>query len=465
MGGREDFKKTAKILAERFRESDKNVVKIVSNLDTDGITAAAILVAAFRREGIKFSLSLVKQLSRNVLSVLSKEPYEIIVFADLGSSVVTNIKKYLPGRKIFILDHHIVECEDKEIYQLNQHLFGLNEYNEISASGVCYFFAKELNKKNIELAHIAFIGAVGDVQEYKGVRGLNKEILDDAVSLGKIEIKTGLRMFGYQTKPVHKVLEYCTDPYIPGVSGDESGAVMFLEDCGIQAKNGEEWRKLVDLNDDEVKKLITGIILRRIGSEDKPEDVLGPIYTLKDEEEGSTKDVKEYATLLNSCARLGKSAIGIGTVLGNKNAKEKALVLIEEYKKMIINGLNWFYDNRKSENIFEGDGFVIINAGENIKDTIIGVIGSIISRAGIYNEGTIIISIAKNLEGDLKSSIRVAGLKVNEELNLRDVLTDVVKGLDAEVGGHKLAAGSLVSINKEREFIDNIKVVLGNRKV
>jgi len=36
MGGREDFKKTAKILAERFKESDKNVVKIVSNLDTDG---------------------------------------------------------------------------------------------------------------------------------------------------------------------------------------------------------------------------------------------------------------------------------------------------------------------------------------------------------------------------------------------------------------------------------------------
>ena len=175
--------------------------------------------------------------------------------------------------------------------------------------------------------------------------------------------------------------------------------------------------------------------------------------------------MKEYATLLNSCARLGKPAIGIGTVLGNKNAREKAIVLIEEYKKMIINGLSWFHDNRKSENIFEGNGFTIINAGENIKDTIIGVVGGIISRAGIYNEGTIIISIAKNLEGDLKSSIRVSGLKVNEELNLKDLLTDVTKGLDAEVGGHKLAAGSLVSINKEREFIDNIKVVLGNRKV
>jgi len=119
MVGSEDFKKTAKILAERFKELDKTVVKIVSNLDTDGITAAAILVAAFKREGIKFSLSLIKQLSRNVLNVLAKEPYEIIVFADLGSSVVSNIKKYLPGRKIFILDHHIVECEDKEIYQLN----------------------------------------------------------------------------------------------------------------------------------------------------------------------------------------------------------------------------------------------------------------------------------------------------------------------------------------------------------
>jgi len=104
-------------------------------------------------------LSLVKQLSKNVLNVLAKEPYEIIVFTDLGSSVITNIKKFLPGRKIFVLDHHIVECEDKEIYQLNQHLFGLDEYNEISASGVCYFFAKALNKENIELVKTPFLNA------------------------------------------------------------------------------------------------------------------------------------------------------------------------------------------------------------------------------------------------------------------------------------------------------------------
>ena len=465
MDNREDFKKTAKILADKFKELDKGVIRIISNLDTDGITAAAILVSALKREGIKFSLSFVKQLSKGFLQSMKKEPYKTIIFADLGSSVISNIKKYLADKNIFILDHHIAEYDDKKIYHLNQHLFGLEEYNEISAAGVCYFFAKALDEKNMDLAHIAFIGAVGDVQEYKGVHGLNKEILEDAINNGKIDVKTGLRIFGYQTRAIHKVLEYCVDPYIPGVSGSESGAVAFLSECGIEAKTDADWRRIIDLNDDEMKKLITGIILRRIGREENPGDVLGPIYTLRNEEEGSViKDIKEFATLLNACARLGKPSLAMA-VLFDETTKGKAVVLLEEYKGMIMRALQWFYENRKTENIFEGNGFTIINAGDNIKDTIIGVMAGIISRAGIYPDGTIIISIANNMEGDLKSSIRVAGLKVNENLNVKDILTDIVKGLDAEVGGHKLAAGSLVNINKQEDFIKNIKTILSNRKV
>lgn len=466
MDKREEFKKAAGIIANKFKETKKGIVKVVSNLDTDGITSASILITAFRRDGIKFSMTFVKQLNKNVLRTLSRDLCKTIIFSDLGSSVISNIKNYLNDKNIFIFDHHIVENDNKDINQLNPHLFGLDNYNEISAAGVCYFFAKALNEKNSELAHMAFIGAVGDLQEYKGVIGLNKEILDDAVNSGKVEVKTGLRIFGYQTKPLHKVLEYCIDPYIPGVSGSESGAVAFLNECGIKPSTEIGWRKLIDLDNEELKKLVTGIILRRIGSEEIPDDVLGSIYTLGDEEEGSPmKDIREYATLLNACARLGKAGLGVGVLLNKSVTRRKALDLLDEYRKMIVGALEWFHNNKKSNYVYEGKGFVIINAGDNVIDSIIGVLNSIISRSGIYPNNTIIVSIANNLEGDLKASIRVSGLRGNEDINLKNLLSEIVDGLDAELGGHKLAAGSLVSVDKEEQFINNIKSVLSNRKV
>ena len=92
---------------------------------------------------------------------------------------------------------------------------------EVSGSGVTYLFAKSLNKANIDFAYIAIIGAIGDMQEDRGFETLNSRILEDAKKTGKMKVITGIRVFGAQTKPLHKVLEYCTDPFIPGVSGSE----------------------------------------------------------------------------------------------------------------------------------------------------------------------------------------------------------------------------------------------------
>ena len=73
---------------------------------------------------------------------------------------------------------------------------------------------------------------------------LNNEILETAVKHRKIKVEKGLRLFGVHTKPIHKVLEYSTDPYIPGISGNESGAIQFLHQIGIEPKNGNKWKKI-----------------------------------------------------------------------------------------------------------------------------------------------------------------------------------------------------------------------------
>jgi RecJ-like exonuclease len=302
------------------------------------------------------------------------------------------------------------------------------------------------------------IGAIGDMQESKGFIGLNNEILKDAIQSRKIEIKDGLRMFGMQTKPLHKVLEYSTDPYVPGVTGNEKGAIRFLGEIGIELKENGKYKKLIHLNQDDTKKLITGIILRRLGSEDKPEDVLGPIYLLtNEEEENPTKDAREFATLLNACGRLNKPSLGIGTCLGNVNIKNKAINLLIDYKKEIINALNWFYSHRNTGDVIEKKGYIIINAEDNIRDTLIGTLASMISKSNLYDNGTIILALAHTLEEDTKVSIRICG---NSSVDTREILNDILKVTGGIGGGHKGAAGGLILQEKEEEFIKTAEKIL-----
>lgn len=456
------FKQSAENIAKQFLELPKRPVRIISHLDSDGLAAASILIKAFKRQKIKFSTSIVKQLNENILKEIAEENYKYFFFTDLGSGYLSLIKKILSDKTIFVLDHHKPEDVKVNFAHLNPHLQDIDGSTEISGAGVVYLFCKALNPENKDMAHIAIVGAIGDVQENKGFQKLNDDILQDAIELNKIEIKTGLRMFGMQTKPLHKVLENSTELYIPGITGNESGALKFLVDVGINPKVGNKWKKLVNLDEEDMKKLVTGIILKRLGSEKMPEDVLGPIYLLKEEEEENpTKDAKEFSTLLNACGRLAKFSYGIGACLGNNAFRKKAIDVLGEYKKEIIDSLTWFYKAKKD--MKTGENYVIINCGDNVKDTLVGILASMVAKSDLYNEGTIIIAMSNTIDDNIKISIRRAGSRSKEDFDLRAILQNITKSISGSIcGGHKFAAGSLIAQDKEEQFIESAEKVLKN---
>ncbi|MBU1704906.1 MAG: DHH family phosphoesterase [Nanoarchaeota archaeon] len=352
-----------------------------------------------------------------------------------------------------IFDHHEPEAvESQNIIHVNPHMFGIDGSREISGAGVVYFFTKAVNQDMEKFAHIAVIGAIGDVQEDNGFSKLNDEILKDAVKHGNMKVIQGLRIFGAQTRPVHKVLEYCTTPYIPGVTGSESGAIQFLQQIGINPKRGTEWKKIVHLDQEEMQKLCTGIIMKRLG-EKNPEEILGNVYILPNEEkESPTRDVKEFSTLLNACGRMNKASLGIGACLGDTKTKKRAIQSLLEYKKEIVNAIKWYEKNQNSKDVIKKDGYIIINARDKILPTIAGTLGSIISRSNDIKDGTYILSMADLLDGTIKASLRVAGL--NQEVDLRATIksiTDRIEGCEA--GGHMHAAGAMIPVEKEQEFI------------
>ncbi len=460
----ERFDEQLKNAAESFRNTDKKeTVRLISHLDADGISACSIMIKLLNNDNRKYSVSTIQQLNRAVLSQLASEPYNFFIFTDIGSGAINDIKEMLKGKKVFVLDHHSIEGIDgfEGIVFVNPHTCGIDGGKEISGAGVVFRFACAVDKSMEELAHIAIVGAIGDLQEQNGFLRLNEEIRKTAVEKGKIMVTKGLRIFGSQTKPLHKALEYCTDPYIPGVSGSESGAIQFLYQIGIEPKNGTEWKKIVHLDNGEMKKLVTGIIMKRL-NEANPDDVLGNVYILPHEkEESPTRDAKEFATLLNACGRLGRASLGIGSCLGDKKIREQAIRSLGDYKKEIVNALNWYNENKFSEDVFWGSRFVVINAKSNVMSTMIGTLASILSKSNVMANNTFILSMAHALDGSTKISLRTTG-NANGSLDLRKIIEEIIGGIgNSESGGHQNAAGAVIPTDKEELFIEAAKEVLG----
>ncbi len=445
-------------------------VRIVSHLDADGICAAAIMINALQNEDIVYSTIIVPQLDRQIIMELNEESYSSYIFLDLGSGQLNDISRLMKGKKVLILDHHKPqesdnsnEAENKgNIIHINPHYYGINGSKEISGSGVTYLFCREISKDKSSMPHLAVIGAIGDNQESHGFTGINKEIEKEAIESGALSVKQSLRLFGSQTRPLYKLLEYCYNPFIPGVSGSESGSIEFLKSLNINPKAGKSWKMLAHLTDEELKRLIEGIILRRM-NEEKPEEIVGPVYILNKEKDGTFKDAREFSTLLNACGRMGKAALGIGACLGDENIKKKALAVLKEYKKEIISALSWLNESIKrkdSKNIYESKKFLIINGSYNIPATIAGTIASIITKSELVADKDFIVSMARTENNKTKVSIRANELK-RKDSDVREIMKAIIELTgDGEFGGHKYAAGAMIDTEKESRFIECCKLIL-----
>jgi len=416
--------------------SKQKPIKVISHFDADGITSAAIFAKALQRWKKTFSLQIVKSLDEHFIKSLPES--HILIFLDLASGSLN----YLKDKKtdIFVFDHHeIIDSIPKNVFMINPLV---DNHEILSAAGVCYLFAKTLSMENKDLANLAVIGMVGDFLD-KNIHKTYDEILKDA----NVTIKKGLLIYP-STRPLDKALEYTSSPYIPGVTGNYKGAISLLRDANIPRLNNR-FKSLHELNDEEMSNLVTSIMLRGV-EQTKLSTIIGNLYLVKFF--NKLEDAREFSALINACSRMDHPEISLGFCLGNKKYKEKAEKIYIEYKQHLISALKFVSELDK----ICGKNYTIINAKDNIKDTIIGTVASILSQSPIYEEGTIIIALAYN-EDKIKVSARIAG---REGRNVRDVLNSVVVPLGGEVGGHPKAAGCLISKEKESYFIESIQKLL-----
>ncbi len=455
--------KAADIILKHIASED--VIHIVSHFDADGIAAAGIMGKSLIRLGAKVHIHIEKWIDEKVVNEISARKPPLTIFTDLGSGDMDLLERGLPDSCIVILDHHQpVRDTPSAFTHINPHIYGIDGSRDLSGSGVAYLVAKALKKSNVDLACIAIVGALGDLQdkyEHRELGGVNKLIVRDAVESGYLKVETGIMLFGRETRPIHKALACTTNPFIPGISGEEDKSLAFLTNLGITPKKGDKWRALRDLSEEEERKLfsaLTEYLISRGYPSNLAMNLLGRIYILRQEAAWTPlRDAREFAVLLNATGRMDRPSLGVALCMGDRGkALDEAITILEEYRRTITKYLSWL--SEEANRIEELNNIYVVHGGKYIDEKVIGTISSILSTTK-PNKPIIAYSIVPE-ENIVKISARTVD-KLAGKLNLGNILSTAAQTHSGRGGGHNVAAGAQIPLEKLQSFINFVDDLVG----
>jgi RecJ-like exonuclease len=468
-------------------------VTIIAHIDADGVSAASIASAALKGADVPQECRFIKKLDEAEIKQINELRSEGVWLVDLGSSAISKIT--LPI--CCVSDHHsVIEdvCDvrkrkpgqndlasfmERKVH-VNPHLFGIDGGQALSGAGATYLVAKSMSSANASLAPLAIVGAVGDFQDSANSRlvGLNRAIVQDAVSEGTIEVTRDIRIFGRESRPLARMLEYANDPALPGLTNRYMECKRFLDDIGIEQQSGNRWRSWVDLTLEE-KREITSRLAGRLLSCGKGvksiRRLIGEVYLLSEEERRTPlHDAKEFATLLNSCGRYNRAEIGLKICQGDRgDALRIADDLLRNHRDTLKNGIIWV----KKKGVTKRPALQYFHAELEIPETVVGIVAGMLLGSADPSEDK---SQAERADIDFKvdSSVPMIAFArcVDEEnikVSARATRELVLRGLDLSIairaasekvggsgGGHRIAAGATIPLGKEMEFLDAIELLI-----
>ncbi len=447
-------------------------VLVVSHIDADGLTSAAIATRALRRAGLATETAFSDQLNDDEVARVAATDHDTVLFTDFGSGQLTAIRDH-EDRGAFtpvIADHHQPTDADTT-YHLNPLLEGIDGASELSGAGAAYVLARALGDRlgsgtdMRDLAALAVVGAVGDMQASGGeLVGANTAIAEEGVDAGVLRTGTDLTLYGKQTRPLPKLLEYASDLDIPGITNDEAGAVSFLDGLGLDLRCEGEWRTWADLDPRERQTLVSALIKRAVKRgvpADRIDGLVGAAYELTEEPEGTElRDASEFSTLLNATARYDRPDVGLGVCLGNRDeALDRARRLLRNHRRNISEGLEFVRDR----GVTRENHLQWFDAGTEIRETIVGIVAGMAVGVDGVDPNQPILAFAQKDEEGLKVSSRGTPTLVRRGLDLSTVMHESAAAVGGEGGGHDIAAGATIPDGSRRAFLDRADAIVGDQ--
>ena len=447
-------------------------VLIVSHIDADGLTSAAIAAEALTRADCPHRVAFRDQLNEQAIDEIAASDYEAVLFTDFGSGQLPHIEPHAAAGdfEVIIADHHQPAGESlTNGVHCNPLLAGVDGAAELSGAGMTYLLARGLGAvvgfDARDLAALAVVGAIGDRQTEGGeLVGANAAIAADGADVGAVETGTDLAIYGAQTRPLPKLLAYADDVRIPGVTGNRDGTQRFLEDLQVELRHDGEWLRWIDLDAADKQTVVSALIQHAL-SRGVPASALdrltGARYTFPEEPAGTPlREATEFATLLNATARYDRADVGLAVCLGDREAAfEAATELLREHRRQLSAGVKWVEDN----GVTREDHCQWFHAGDAIRETIVGIVAGMAVGVDGVDRSVPIVAFAEKSATEVKISARGTPQLVERGLDLAAALAEAAAAVDGDGGGHTVAAGATIPAGTEETFLKRVDAAIGGQ--
>jgi len=439
-------------------------VLLASHIDADGLTSAGIAATALERAGIPHDVVFSKQLDDEEIADIAAHDHDTVLFTDFGSGQLDAISEHEAGGDFtpIIADHHQPADADTE-FHLNPLLEGVDGGKELSGAGASYVLARALlGEDATDLAALAVVGAVGDRQTVDGeLVGANTRIAAEGVDAGVLDTAKDLALYGTQTRPLPKLLEYASEVYVPGITNDQNGAVRFLDGLDVELHDGGDWRTWADLRHEERQTVVSALVQRAVRhgvSGDDVTNLVGTTYTLTAEEPGTElRDASEFSTLLNATARYERADVGLAVCLGERgDPLDAARELLREHRRNLSEGLDWV----RAEGVTVEDDLQWFHAEDRIRETIVGIVAGMALGSDATESDRPIVGFGNKNDEEVKVSARATSKLVDRGIDLSVVMSEAAQAVDGDGGGHVVAAGATVPRGREQEFLEEAAAIV-----
>ena len=433
-------------------------IKIYSHIDCDGICSGAILSTILDRQNKDHDIEFV---NLDVLDDIDLD-HELTIFSDLGSGQRIDTKAR-EGQKIIILDHHPplrdLDYKDDKDYtylEINPIHHGIDGSYYVCGGGLCYFLAKEFGYD--DLSWIGVLSAIGDMQNTKTGRfeGLNKIIQQDAIDGGYLQLtENDINIYGRNTRPLFVALSYFSDVKLP-ITNNTTETMAILEELGIDEKHNR--KTLNELTMDEkvklfqkllemISKVVPGRYVKYI-----PQLIIGDSYTfLKEDEDSFLRDGSEFSTAMNACGRNHEEKVAMEVLKGDRiEALDELEAISKTHRYNLATSITQIAESDEA-NIIELENLQYFD-GTGIKPEIVGTVAGMI--LGYCNWKKPVIGFAQTDEEGLKISLRCSRLLSYDGIHFGHIIRKISSAVGGSGGGHAMACGAYIPIDKKDEFIE-----------
>ena len=443
--------------AREMIESAENI-KIYSHNDCDGISAGAILSTILDRQEKEHEIEIV---SLDKLENLEIE-HELTLFSDLGSG--QNIDKLAKdSSKMIILDHHppLHDLDYKntvkhDYLEINPIHYGIDGSYYVSGGGLAYLLAREFGY--IDLSWIGVLAAIGDMQNSSSgkLEGLNSIILNDSIDQGHVQSINDLSLFGRQTRPLFVALSYFSDVNLP-ITNNRTEAIALMKDLGIPRKVGDRSRTLSDLDVSEKGKLFSELV--KMLSKEVPKKYIKYVPRLvaadsyefmMEENHTFLRDAAEFSTAMNACMRNNREDVALKILKGDRDhALDELEIVSKEHKTYLAKNIHRI----EEEDMIKNLGNIQYFDGDGIKSQVVGTIAGMIMSYGDWRKPMIGFTQISDEDDNLKVSLRCSRLLAYDGIHFGNIIRKVSQSVGGSGGGHSVACGAYIPLNKKEEFL------------